>query len=173
MGWLLRRSFEPSDDYVVCECCLLLVVQLLQRHGCEIERSAYRFDASHVVPGRRRLNLDEHFLNMDDLDSLIRFRREDFPHLSELLLPDNEWIRCKQGTKAHRNEAMLLLLLDMSHQNTLQLLSYFSSAASRRSPQEISMILNAVRILLFTRWRKFVYLWPGNELHRILQITNG
>ena len=158
-------SFDDSDDDDACEVCatcLLLVVRFLEQCGCEIERSAYRTSATHVIGPRRRLTLDEHFLNFDDLDSLIRFRRDDFAQLCARLLPTHEWIVCQQRTKAHRNEAVLYLLLDMSHPHTLQQLSHLSaSATDRRSAQEISMILNTVRSLLYFKWRKFVYLWPG------------
>ncbi len=137
-------------------------MQRLRHFGCEIERSAHRIDATHVVGRRQRLDLDQHFLRLDDLDSLIRFRREDFAELCARLLPANEWIKCRQGTSAHRNEAMLLLLLDMSHPHTLQQLSHLSSnGAHRRRPEEVSMILNAIRALLFENWKRFVCLWPG------------
>jgi hypothetical protein len=164
---LLSHSFDDSDDDDddVCPTCLLFVVRFLEQCGCEIERSAYRTSAASVIGRRRRLNLDEHFLNLDDLDALIRFRRNDFAKLCACLLPADEWIVCKQGTKAHRNEAVLYLLLDMSHPHTLQQLSHLSSSADRRSPQEISLILNTVRSLLYYKWRKFVYLWPGTSFY--------
>lgn len=124
-AFLLIRS--SSDEYdnddesdEICDVCWFRVLAWLRHLGCEIERSAFRLDALHVVSERRRIDLDEHLLDVDDVATFVRFKRDHFAELCERLLPEDEYVYCQQRTKAHRREAMFFLLLDLARPRSLQ-----------------------------------------------------
>lgn len=117
------NAFSSSNDgdaadRHLCGVCRWKLMGHLRQLGCEIQRSAYRLDETHVVERRQRLDLSQHVKDFDDLQVLVRFKREDFSELCEQLLPNNEWIICDQSTKATREEAMLFLCMDLSRPRT-------------------------------------------------------
>jgi hypothetical protein len=164
LEWQRRDREENLDG--ICPHCLERVLAWLEAAGCQLDRNAYRTNTNNVIVARRRLAGDQFALLIDDFEICFRFTRPQFGQLCHQLLLDVGFTHfiCYQGTKASVEEAMMLLLLELSRPRTLSEVSMHSSRGGylfRRSAQEVSMICEAVLVTLYREWRRLVFFWPG------------
>lgn len=101
-----------NHDDGFCGDCLSNLLRWLVDCGCDLDASAYR--RAELIVRRRRLSADAFFLRFDVFRHVFRIDREHFVELSELLLPDVEYVRCANGTCAERLEAIMLVFMRLT-----------------------------------------------------------
>lgn len=101
-----------NHDDGFCGDCLSNLLRWLVDCGCDLDASAYR--RAELIVRRRRLSADAFFLRFDVFRRVFRIDREHFVELSELLLPDVEYVRCANGTCAERLEAIMLVFMRLT-----------------------------------------------------------
>lgn len=145
-----------------CAASVARVVRMLGEFGCALDDNAHV--RNNVVIKRRRMSPDDSFLHFDTFAVAFRFRRDEIEPLGRLLLPDDPFIRCPNGSVARRDEALMLLLMTLTRPRSLTEVAnatYTLGGFATRRAEEVSMITSRIRELLYRRWRRFVLLWPG------------